>query len=207
MASSRGRAGGDGTWDEFVRRHAATLWACDFFSKKVWTLGGLVDVFVRFFIHLGTRRVHLAGLTAHPDRAWVAQQARNTALALSEQPVKPEILLLDHDAKFVPEFDRVFAAEGIQVKRVGPRAPNLNAYAERWVQAVKQEYLDHFVVFGEGHLRHLLREYVAHYNEERPHQGRDNLPLGGAGPDPGGGVVVCRERLGGLLKHYSRRAA
>ena len=75
------------------------------------------------------------------------------------------------------------------------------------MQAVKQECLDHFVVFGESHLRHLLREYVEHYNEERPHQGRDNLPLGGAGPDPGGGEVVCRERLGGLLKHYSRRAA
>jgi putative transposase len=95
----------------------------------------------------------------------------------------------------------------VEVKRVGPRSPNLNAYAERWVQTARQECLDRFVVFGEGRLRHLLREYVAHYNEERPHQRRDNLLLGGAGPDPGGGEVVCRERLGGLLKHYGRRAA
>src|SRR5439155_23994602 len=88
------------------------------------------------------------------------------------------------------------------------RAPKLPSRAgSRWVQAVKQECLDHFVVFGEGHLRHLLREYVAHSKEERPQQGRDNLPLGGTGPDPGGGKVVCRERLGGLLKHFTRRAA
>ncbi len=178
---------GDGTWDEFVRRHAATLWACDFFSKKVWTLGGLVDVFVLFFINVGTRRVHLAGLTARPDRAWVAQQARNMALVFADEPAKPQILLRDHDAKFVAEFDRVFQAEGIEVKRVGPRAPDLNAYAERWVQAVKQECLDRFVVFGQAHLGHILREYVEHHNEERPHQGRAILPLAGTEPDPGCG--------------------
>jgi putative transposase len=187
------------------------LWACDFFSKKVWTAGALVDVFVLFFLHVGTRRVHVAGVTAQPDKPWVVQQARNAALLSAEQPVRPRFLLRDHDAKFVKEFDAVLGAEGVEVRRLGPVAPNLNAYAERWVQAVKQECLDHVVAFGKGHLRHLVREYVAHYNRERPHQAKGNAPLGSYLPEEGHprapSEVYCRERLGGLLRHYSRRAA
>ena len=80
---------GEGTWDEFLKRHAATLWACDFFSKKVWTVRGLVDVFVLFFLHVGTRRVHVAGISAQPDRAWVTQQARNVSMFFAEQPDPP----------------------------------------------------------------------------------------------------------------------
>ncbi|HEY8506127.1 MAG TPA: hypothetical protein VIL46_16190 [Gemmataceae bacterium] len=103
---------GEGTWDEFLKRHAQTLWACDFFSCKVWTLRGLVDVFVLFFIHIGTRRVFVSGMTAHPDRAWVAQQGRNAAMVFADEPVRPRYLLRDHDTKFVEEFDQVLGAEG-----------------------------------------------------------------------------------------------
>jgi putative transposase len=102
--------------------------------------------------------------------------------------------------------------DGIAVKRVGPRAPNPNALAERWVQSVRVECLDHFLVFGEAHLRHLLAEYLAYYHGERPHQALGNRPLSGPPlPERGERVVpgdiVCVERLGGLLKHYTRRAA
>lgn len=203
---------GPGTWSEFLRRHAATLWACDFFTARVWTLSGMVDVFVLFFVHVGSRRVHVAGLTAHPDHAWVAEQARSVVLTFAELPEKPKYVLRDHDAKFGEEFDEVFAATGIEVKPVGPHAPNMNAHAERWVESIRRECLDHFIILGEAHLRHIVAEYVAHYNEERPHQGMGNVPLSGAPAEEGSAPlslseVCCKERLGGLLKHYYRPAA
>lgn len=202
---------GEGTWDDFLQRHAATLWACDFFSTKVWTTSGLVDYFVLFFIHIGSRRVHIAGMSPNPDRQWVAQQARNVSAVFAEEPQRPTILRRDHDGKFGPEFDAILHSDGVAIHKVGPRAPNLNAYAERWVQSVKQECLDHFIIFGETHLRYLIHEYLAHYLAERPHQAKDNQPLTGLPPPPTSPPaavdVVCAERLGGLLKHYSRKAA
>src|SRR5262249_55243660 len=147
---------GEGTWDEFVKRHVETMWACDFFSAKVWTMGGLVEMCVLFFIHVGSRRVFVSGMSANPDRVWMAQQARNAALHFAEQPVAPRFLLRDNDGKFVPEFDQVLADEGIEVKRLVPQSPNLNAYAERFVQTIKGECLSQFVIFGESHLRYLI---------------------------------------------------
>ena len=123
-------------------------------------------------------------------------------------------LLPDYDTKFTRAFDMVFAAAGTAVKRVGPRGPNLNAYAKRRVQSVRTECLDHFVICGERHLQHLVREVVAHYHTERPHQGLGNVPLPVA--ETAGepqiltcprGLVQCRSRLGGLLRHYHRAAA
>ena len=122
-------------------------------------------------------------------------------------------LFIDHDTKFTDHFDAVFEAEGAEVKRVGPLAPNMNAYAERFVQTLKSECLAHFVILGEKHLRHLCTQFVAHYHCERPHQGRGNVPLSVTEPDDppvlqfSTGKVECRERLGGLLRHYSRGAA
>jgi len=124
-------------------------------SKKVWTKAGLIDFFVLFFIHVGTRRVSVAGMTASPNSAWIAQQARNLAMHVAELPVKPTMLIRDWDTKFTAEFDGILESEGIEIKKVGPRAPNMNAIAERWVQSIKQECLDHFIVFGES--RHPFR--------------------------------------------------
>jgi putative transposase len=202
---------GEGSWTEFLQRHAATLWACDFFSTKVWTLRGRVDVFVLFFIHIASRRVHIAGMTAHPDRAWMKQQARNVAMTWHGETALPRLLLRDHDTKFVSEFDAILESEGIEIKKLGPMAPNLNASAERWVQTVRQECLDHFVICGQVHLMHLLKSFLAHYHTERPHQGLDNsVPIGAALAHPvnrRNGAVMCQHRLGGLLKHYVRTAA
>jgi putative transposase len=205
---------GEGTWNEFVRRHAQTLWACDFFSKKVWTLGGLVDVFVLFFIHVQTRRVHIVGMTSNPDNEWMMQQARNISMLWADEPTSPEYLIMDMDTKFTHEFRERLEADDLQVMRVGPRQPNMNAYAERFVQTIRPECLDHFICFGVEHLRHIVHEFDIFYNRERPHQGVGNRRL----PDAAGesvpatitfpaGKVVCQERLGGLLKHYSRKAA
>jgi putative transposase len=101
--------------------------------------------------------------------------------------------------------------------RVGPRKPKMNAHAERWIQSARREALNHFIVFGEKHLGYLLREYLAHYNGElggeRPHQGIGNVPLSPLippPPPPGTASTqdaACRQRLGGLLKHYYHAAA
>jgi putative transposase len=147
---------GEGTWHDFIKQHTATLWACDFFTKKVWTMRGLVDVYVLFFMHIGSRRVYVAGMTPNPDRAWMVQQARNMAIILGDQSQPARYLLRDFDGKFPAEFDSVLASSGTKVKKVGPIAPNLNAFAERWVRSIREECLNHFVVFGEEHLAILL---------------------------------------------------
>jgi putative transposase len=204
---------GEGSWDEFVKRHAATLWACDFVSVRTLTTAGFVDLYLLFFIHIGSRRVIVSNPTANPDAAWVAQQARNASMQMAEWGLSASRLIRDGDRKFQEGFDAVFEGQGTEVQQVGPRAPNMNAYAERWVQTLRKEYLDHILILGEAHLAHLVREFVEHYHQERPHQAKGNVPLCEANEDEPrilkfpSGEVKCRERLGGLLRHYYREAA
>ena len=203
---------GEKPWSEFIKQHADTLWATDFFSKKVWTLRGYVDVFVLFFIHVDSRKVYLAGMTTNPDNTWMKQQARNVCMHWDGWKVKPTHLIRDFDTKFSKDFEAILKEENVEVKRVGPMKPNLNAYAERFVQSIKQECLNHFICFGEDHLRYLCSEYVTWYNTCRPHQGKDNKPLKAATCRKWKETDLAREvvftpRLGGLLKHYHRRAA
>lgn len=201
-----------GTWADFVKRHKDTLWASDFVGVKSFTTSGIVDLYILFFLHIGTRRVFVAGVTAAPNGEWVTQQARNFTMAAAEMNLGMTHLLIDRDTKFTKAFDAVLEADKVEVKRVRPRAPNLNAYAERWVQSLRTECLDLFMIVGERHLRHLCDQYTAHYNLERCHQGVGNVPLM-SGPDPPtlpfpsvAPEVVCHERLGGVLKHYTRAA-
>ncbi len=202
-----------GDWDRFIKRHMDTLWACDFFTKDIWTGFGKVTIYLLVFIHVGTRRVRITGMTAQPNGPWVAQQARNLAMELADRGEKVTHLLKDGDTKFTEGFDEVFKTEGIKVKRLPYRSPNLNAYAERFIQSIKHECLDQFVVFGERHLDHLVREYEDYYNTVRPHQGIGNrtigitaLPPPDSGP-PSAADIRCESRLGGLLRHYWREAA
>src|SRR5262249_11795151 len=134
------------------------LWYCDFFSQKVYTMSGFVEVFVQFFINLSTRRVRIAGITAQPDKPWMMQQARNAAMFLGEQPTPATMVMRANDRKFVTEFDEVLKDEGLAIKRIVPRSPNLDARAERFVQTIRTECLDHFLFFGEGHLRYLIAQ-------------------------------------------------
>ena len=154
---------GVGSWSEFLTRHAATSWASDFLTVKTWTARGPVDLSVLFFIHPGTRKVLVGGVGANPDAAWMKQQARNATLQMEEMGHPVTHRIIDHDGKYAKEFDAIFEAEDAKVQRVGPRAPNLNARAERFVQSLKTECLDHFCIFGEKHLRHLLNEFVGRY--------------------------------------------
>lgn len=120
----------------------------------------------------------------------------------------PEILIRDGDGKFGEEFDCALRARGCQAKKLPPRSPQLNTFAERWIWSIKRECLDHFVAFGCGHLDYLVEQYVAHYHDERPHQGLGNRLIRDTRPPPDpGGRIVRRTRLGGVLKHYERKAA
>jgi putative transposase len=199
---------GEGSWLQFIQIHAETLWASDFITKKIWTKRGLIDYFILFVINVQSRRVEILGITANPTGEWMAQQARNLCMHWQDQEHPASYLIHDRDGKFTAQFDAIVESEGTKVVRLTPHAPNLNAYAERWVQSLKHECLNSFVVLGEQHLRYLVSHYLAHYLLERPHQSKDNLPLSGASPPQNlHGEIVCHERLGGLLKHYTRRAA
>jgi transposase InsO family protein len=130
-------------------------------------------IYVLFFIELQSRRVHLAGLTANPDGAWVVQQARNLTMTLAERPRPVRFLIHDRDPKFSAAFDEVFRSEGARVIRTPIQAPNANAHAERWVRTVRDECLDWLLIFGRRQLERVLRTYVDHYNRQRPHRALD----------------------------------
>jgi putative transposase len=195
------------TWAQFLRAQAEGIVACDFFTVETIRLKTL---YVLFFIHLSTRRVVAAGITAHPDSAWVTQQARNAAMDLDDRGVPSRFLLRDHDAKFTRGFDDVFGSEEGQVLRTPIRTPRANAHAERWVRTVRAECLDWTLVLGRRHLLRLLRSYVRHYNQQRPHRSlelavpeeREQSP-----PPVNPRAVRRRDVLGGLIHEYHRVAA
>ena len=197
------------TWKEFIRAHMDVLVATDFFTTEIWTWCGLVTYYVLFFIHLGSRKVHVVGVTPHPDQRWMVQVARNVTRQDWGFLEPRQYLIHDRDGKFCPAFQRVIKAAGVTRVPLPARSPNLNAYAERWVRSVKDECLSNLILFGEGALRHALQEYVEHYQRERPHQGKNNVLLIPAADDGQlrDGPVRCRERLGGLLHFYDREAA
>jgi putative transposase len=200
---------GEGTWTEFVQRHTATLWAADFLAVRTLTASGFVDLFVVFLIRIGNHLVIVSAPSANPDSAWVTQQARNAAMQMGEWGLSGSRLLIDHDTKFTDSFAGAFKTQGAEVQRVGPRAPNMNAYAKRFAQTLRTECLDHFLICGERHLHHLVIQLVTHYLDERPHQGVGNVPLPDAGqeddeprllPSPSGEVPpAARQALEALL--------
>jgi len=211
---------GKGTWSDFLRIHAETLWQVDFFSKRVWTLAGPRQIFALAFIHLDTRRVFVTSSTFQPDAAWMESQARAFVEHTATERLPCSIVTRDYDGKFGDSFDRVFKERAIQVKPVGPQAPNLNAFVERWIQSLQQEALDHFICFGQEHFDHIVSEYVTYYHDLRPHQGVGNVrlprPRGEPTEVPGSDCtpplrdlaeVKCGQRLGGLLKYFYRNAA
>jgi len=197
------------TWKEFIRTHMDVLVATDFFTAEVWTLGGLVTYYVLFFIHLGSRRVQVAGMTPHPNEAWMVQVARNVTMEEWGFLSPGQYLIHDRDGKYCPAFQRLIDEAGVTRVPLPPRSPNLNAYAERWVRSVKGECLARIILCGEASLRHALTQYVAHFHHERNHQGKGNVLLFPTVSQDSErtGPVQCRERLGGLLKYYAREAA
>jgi transposase InsO family protein len=197
------------TWRDFIRRHMDVLAGTDFFTVEVLAWRGLVTYYVLFFIHLDSRRVSIAGITDHPEAGWMRQVACNATFEGIGHLNGCRYVLHDRDAKFCAEFRETLAVAGVKCLRLPPRSPNLNAFAERWVRSVKEECLSHLILFGERSLRRALIQFQEHYHQERNHQGKSNVLLfpAAAPLEPGGRRGIrCRERLGGLLRYYSRAA-
>jgi putative transposase len=133
--------------------------------------GELLRAYVLFFIELGRRRIWNTGVTAHPNAAWVTQQARNVTGDLAYTDITAKFLVSDRGTKYVKGFDEVFMAQGTQILKTPYRTPNANAFAERFVRTVRSECLDHLLVVNERHLGRVLRSYARHCNGHRPHQG------------------------------------
>jgi hypothetical protein len=200
------------TWDSFLKRHAATLFECDFCTKRMWTLRGPIDLYLLVFLHLGTRRMWITPCTPTPDSAWVAQQARNFQMIAEDAGLTAKYLVHDNDTKFTNQFDDLFESAGTEVVKTAIQAPNQQAHIERAIQTLQFEVLDAFVVVAERHLNHICKQAVAWYNGERGHGGRDHLPPAWEKPpEPAAAVestnLGCTTRLGGFLRSYSRRAA
>ena len=192
------------TWRTFLCHYKEQLLACDFFTVETIFLKRL---YVLFFIELDMRRVHFAGITSNPNSFWTTQQARQIIWKLEEKQRAFRFLIHDRDTKFTRSFDNVFRSVGMDIVRTPFRAPQANAYAERWIRSARQECLDHILILNERHLHHVLAEYVAFYNGSRPHQGiNQQTPIPRIEPN-GKGVVVRRDVLGGIVHDYYRLAA
>ena len=189
------------TWKDFIRAQMAVLAGTDFFTVEVLTLRGLVTYYVLFFIHLESRRVEIAGITPHPNEAWMKQIARNMTMDEWGFLDNCRYLIHDRDTKYCQSFRSIIKSGQVEPLKLAARSPNLNAHAERWVRSVKDEALSKLILVGESSLRHALRDYLTHYHEERNHQGKGNVLLFPSRQEPTGCLehsVRCRERLGGV---------
>ena len=195
-------------WSELIRAHHDVLAAADFFTAEVLTSFGLVTCYVLFFMHIDSRRVHIAGITQYPHEGWMNQIARNVTMADIGFLEGRRYLIIDRDSKYAASFRAISKSAGLKAIRLPPYSPNLNAFCERWVLSVKTELLSRLVIFGEEGLRRALSEYVAHFHEERNHQGLGNvIPFPRRDHAADSGEAKCSERLGGLLKFYHRETA
>jgi putative transposase len=198
------------TWRQFLRTQAATMLACDFFTVDCAVT--LRRLYVFFVLEVGTRHVHVLGVTAHPDGPWTVQQARNLLIDLGERAAGFRFLIRDRAGQFTEAFDAVLADAGIEAVKIPPRSPRANAFAERWVRTARAECTDRILIAGPRHLRAVIDAYVAHYNRHRPHRARNLRPP--AHDDsttvPVADLAMARIRrrkvLGGLIHEYEQAA-
>ena len=196
----------DTPWRQFLHVHAATMLATDFFHVDCAVT--LERLYCLFVIEVGSRYVHILGVTANPDGPWTVQQIRNLLMDLGDRAADFRFLVRDRAGQFTASFDAVLASAGIQVVKIPPRSPRANAYAERFVLTARTEVTDRMLIFGERHLRSILAGYARHYNGRRPHRSRGLRP-----PRPDHPLAdLARERikrrpvLGGLINEYERAA-
>ncbi|NNF64215.1 MAG: DDE-type integrase/transposase/recombinase [Acidimicrobiia bacterium] len=196
------------TWKEFLESHWTTIVSADFFTVEVWTWRGLVTMYVLFFMDLATRRVCLGGITTNPNAKWLMQVAKNVTDPFDGFLSGKRYLIIDRDTKYCDAFVHLLERAGTKVVLLPARSPNLNAHAERFVRTIKDECTNRLIFFGDRPVYRAVVQFVEFYNRERFHQGMSNELLTPAPSTANiNGQLVCRERLGGLLKYYSRQAA
>jgi len=196
----------DTTWQRFLHTQASTMLATDFFHVDCAVT--LQRLYCLFVMEVGSRYVHILGITANPDGPWTVQQIRNLLMDLGDRAAGFRFLVRDRAGQFTASFDAVLADAGIEVVKIPPRSPRANAYAERFVLTARTEVTDRMLIFGQRHLRTILAEYETHYNGRRPHRSRQLRP-----PQPDHPVAdLAKERiqrrpvLGGLINEYERAA-
>jgi len=190
------------TWKVFLRAQASAIVLTDFFSVDTVFLKRL---YVLLYMELATRRIIWFAVTNQPDAAWVSQQARNVSWELNECGAVARFLIHDHDRKYGGGSDPVFEAEGMTVIRTPIAAPRANSHIERQIGSTRRECLDWLLILNRRHLERVLAVWFAHYNGARPHRGLElRTPIARSDPVRRSGPVICEERLGGLLREYSR---
>ena len=189
-----------------LEAQAKTILAVDFFHAGTVFLRRLHVVFVAGH---GTRRVHLAGITAHPAGEWVTQQARNLMMALGDHAERFKFVIRDRDVKFTAASGAVFTAIGVRILKTPVQAPRANAIAERWVGSVRRECLDRMLITGERHLRLVLGQYAGHFTSHRPHRRLRQRPPDEREHPPAmspAARVLRRDRPGSLIHEYAQVA-
>jgi transposase InsO family protein len=194
------------TWRQFLSAQASTMLACDFFHVDCALT--LKRLYVFFVLEVGTRHVHILGVTANPDGPWTTQQARNLLMDLGEHADQFKVLIRDRAGQFTATFDAVQADTGVTVCNIPPRNPRANAYAERFVLTARTEVTDRMLILGQRHLRRTLDEYARHYNGRRPHRALQLQPPHSDRPviDLTHERIKRRPVLGGLITEYERAA-
>jgi hypothetical protein len=196
----------DTTSRQFLRAQASSMLAVDFFHVDCALT--LKRIYVFFVLEVGSRYVHILGVTSHPTGAWTTQQARNLLMDLDDRAATFRFLVRDRAGQFTTSFDAVLAGAGIDTVKIPPRCPRANCFAERFVLTARSELTDRILIFGERHLRTVLAEYGAHYNGRRPHRAHRLLPPRPDHPAPNLDQQRVRRRpiLGALINEYERAA-
>ncbi|MDA8040776.1 MAG: integrase core domain-containing protein [Actinomycetota bacterium] len=191
------------TWTEFLRAQAKGIVATDFFSVDTVCLQ---RYYVLFVIEIESRVVHLLGVTANPSEGWVTQVARNLCADLEETGRRFRFCIRDRDTKFTASLDTVLASISIEAIKTLVRSPRANAFAERWVRTVREDCLDHLLVWSRRHLEVILDEYIEHYNGARPHRGLQLEQPVPRSTTTVGRKLTRRDVLGGLIHEYELAA-
>jgi putative transposase len=196
----------DTTWRQFLHAQAATMLAVDFFHVDCAVT--LQRLYCLFVLEVGSRYIHILGVTANPDGHWTTQQIRNLLMDPGHRAADFQYLIRDRAGQFTSAFDAVLADAGITAVKIPPRSPRANAHAERFVRTARTELTDRMLIFGQRHLRAILAQYEAHYNGRRPHRSRQLSPPRPDHPtaDLSHKRIKRRPVLGGLINEYERAA-